>query len=825
MDCDSPPPIIRYEKPPDSPLNIQYTWDEAEEAPIITPKRKSRMRGSERAPKRPKNASTLVKQSVGSRSDETRGSVAQGTAPPLPTPDAADVREPNDVANDMDASWFPLTDYDGGMGLGESEDVSSQEIRLEQDLEGGRLEQDLGGGEDPFPDFVAAVLSGECSMYQLTEQLYVVSGWNSKKQEATGSWYHMQSSNTHSEMLCLCPDADDKDVPCLHARFISDPISRTFFTKALQVDDNRCFLFYRCEEASGDSHQNLFSVPSQTRFSNVKHRAVVEHRGDDTGEGRWKCNRDPGATSCPHIVAARHSLQQHLKGDWNARDDGVREGQEDNVSYGGVYSEADGIVESVSYTPLPPPVWARIPSDPPAGPRATFKEVPSILRLDESSTCCCSKPRCMFNPLAPIIQKRCIVYTLTGAEETTIEVQKCSLCSHRFIGPDCQKVGIFNLNNRTLLAHDLLDDYSSAFSSSETPFVAWVQTVAQRYETRQCPIPFMSDKLFRQSWFSYMRLMELGTDMVCTKCGPTPDVTIWDGVTVAFSKKNLLPTLCPPTEPGPTSVARENVRLVPSLQMIDRRDLRLKMLSVLKGPKLSLLFEGGSLPGTNDPNFERNKALIERWAKIPDLLQGLRSINQSLANTFELHFGLHAVRSARVVPPVYYKFFTQLAAHENAIQFIPPIAFDGLRHFIRHPSKDAALKLRHTPALKALLHHEYLSGEIAPDTLAMCEWLYVRARATYLAMKVHNAPSPTETDVDVPAKPWLETGSCYGMPQIRDRPTYPGIIYESGLDQGGLDSTEPDVCRKYYSTYSKNRLTGGLINLHKMESGTESDYL
>ena len=49
------------------------------------------------------------------------------------------------------------------------------------------------------------------------------------------------------------------------------------------------------------------------------------------------------------------------------------------------------------------------------------------------------------------------------------------------------------------------------------------------------------------------------------------------------------------------------------------------------------------------------------------------------------------------------------------------------------------------------------------------------------------------------------------MPQIRDRPIYPGIVYESGPDQGGLDSTEPDVCRKYYSTYSKNRLTGGLM--------------
>ena len=49
------------------------------------------------------------------------------------------------------------------------------------------------------------------------------------------------------------------------------------------------------------------------------------------------------------------------------------------------------------------------------------------------------------------------------------------------------------------------------------------------------------------------------------------------------------------------------------------------------------------------------------------------------------------------------------------------------------------------------------------------------------------------------------------MPAIRERPTYPEIPYESGLDRGGTEIIEPDVCKKYYSTYSKNRLTGGLM--------------
>lgn len=249
---------------------------------------------------------------------------------------------------------------------------------------------------------------------------------------------------------------------------------------------------------------------------------------------------------------------------------------------------------------------------------------------------------------------------LTGAAEAVIEVQKCALCSHRFIGPDCQELGIFNLNNRTLLAHDLLDDYTSAFSTSETPFVAWVQTVSHRYETRRAGIPFMSDKLFRQSWFSYMRLIQFGKDMMCSRCGPTPDITIWDGVTIAFSRKNLLPSLRPPTTIGSTSAVRNDVRLTQNLQIIGNRTARLMLLHVLKGPKLSQLFAGGSMPNPTDPNFERNKALVERWSKIPELIVSLKSVNLGLGKTFEAHFGLEAVRSGRSIPEVYFKIFLQV---------------------------------------------------------------------------------------------------------------------------------------------------------------------
>lgn len=328
-------------------------------------------------------------------------------------------------------------------------------------------------------------------------------------------------------------------------------------------------------------------------------------------------------------------------------------------------SEAEGIPDSVSYTVLPLPIWTRISSDPVSPPRVTFSEPPPVLGLNEGGTCCCSSPRVTFNPMGPTIHRKCVIYTLTGAWECTIEVQKCTTCSHRLIGPDCHALGIFNLNNRTLLAHDLLDDYTSAFSTSETPFVAWVLMVSQRYETRQSRIPFMSHKLFRQAWFSYMRLMQFGKDMLCSHCGPTPEVTIWDGVTVAFSRKNLLPTLRPPTTIGEKSVIREDVRPVPNTQILATRTLRLMVLFVLKGPKLSLLPQDGPSMDSQHANFERDKGLVSRISKIPELVRGLMETNHSLGKVFDNHFGLQAVLNNRNTPSVYSSFFTQVFARAS----------------------------------------------------------------------------------------------------------------------------------------------------------------
>jgi hypothetical protein len=205
---------------------------------------------------------------------------------------------------------------------------------------------------------------------------------------------------------------------------------------------------------------------------------------------------------------------------------------------------------AISHLPVHPPLWAALPDDPLTYPRAQpLRAVPGILELNEASHCCCISIGSAYSPLRPSEHHSCTIYALTGAHCTQIELQLCPLCPRalrRFIGPETWDSGIFNFNNRILFTHDLLDEYTSAYTSSETPFVGWVSTVSHRYTNHNSERPFVTEKMFRAVWFSYIQLQHLETVLQCHACGPMPQDTIWDGVTLAFSQKHLLPSLQPP---------------------------------------------------------------------------------------------------------------------------------------------------------------------------------------------------------------------------------------------------------------------------------------
>jgi CxC4 like cysteine cluster associated with KDZ transposases len=343
------------------------------------------------------------------------------------------------------------------------------------------------------------------------------------------------------------------------------------------------------------------------------------------------------------------------------------------------------------------PVWASLDAEEDTGlrcfnPRSDGDINP--IHLDMGSACICARTS-SYNPLLGTSFDECTIYGLSKAWKATVEVQQCGSCWKRKIGPDGRSLGFFNWNNHIIFAEDLLDDYTSSFVASETPFVAYTSVVSRRYATHKSPVPFVPDKLFREVWFGYIVLLglDLKVEGMCPSCGPTPKTTIWDGVTLAFGRKHVQTSLEPPTTLVPGSSTRSRVRYIYTQQCIAKKELRTLLRKVLVGTSLiGALKEGGQTtessgeepPTSEDDEEERTdgdsssasqtagqrrkaalvakkeKEYAERLAVIPGVLAALRRIDWGLAANFNRWFGLAALSTKCEAPSPYQRFFKQV---------------------------------------------------------------------------------------------------------------------------------------------------------------------
>ncbi|KAG6822403.1 hypothetical protein H0H92_014021 [Tricholoma furcatifolium] len=274
-----------------------------------------------------------------------------------------------------------------------------------------------------------------------------------------------------------------------------------------------------------------------------------------------------------------------------------------------------------------------------------------VIRLEDDARCMCGALR---NHDNPIVTNTCRVYAILGCFDTEIELQRCSQCTggrHRFVGPDCREMGLFNYNNRIILSHDLLDEYTMAYTSSETPFTAWVGIAARRYKVHNSQNPFISETVFRAAWFSYACLLALDGDFRCSRCGPVPQEPIFDGVVVAFSKSRILHTLCPPTTPHVDSDIRQS-RLVSDKALIPNAKLRKNVRLIVDGPPLVIAEtddysndekdsdqeESGDeteVPDSTPVRRRINKNIRQRLALIPSVVSELSKLDASLGDLFK----------------------------------------------------------------------------------------------------------------------------------------------------------------------------------------------
>lgn len=251
----------------------------------------------------------------------------------------------------------------------------------------------------------------------------------------------------------------------------------------------------------------------------VCNRAIVQYKGTQQGEGRWTCTKDPSTFGCYHINQARLFAEQHLGLGTTSQ---VGETSHTlgkpslNVTmtashcYTTVpYTRTLQQTQPISYLPRAIPVWASLTGEERRLHRVSVNTTITDIPLDSSASCVCTSRSTTYNPFLDTTPIPCTIYGFTTARNGTVTTQSCQSCKRRAIGPDCQKLGIFNWNNRVLVSEDLLDDYTASFISSETPFVAFKSVVDHQYQMHQSSIPFLPEKTFREVWFGYILLMDL----------------------------------------------------------------------------------------------------------------------------------------------------------------------------------------------------------------------------------------------------------------------------------------------------------------------------
>ncbi|KAJ7210569.1 hypothetical protein GGX14DRAFT_394766, partial [Mycena pura] len=406
---------------------------------------------------------------------------------------------------------------------------------------------------------------------------------------------------------------------------------------------------------------------------------------------------------------------------------------------------------------------------------------------DSSITVDYFEPRRLFNSSQPILRMECTVYGLYRAWATSIELQACSnsRCRHRLIGPDGREHGIFNYNNRKLFTHDLLDEYTAAYTSSETPFSAWVSVLSRRYKLHSGAHSFVTAEVFRGVWFAYVKLQYLDGSMMCPRCGPSPENTIWDGVTLAFNRKHLLPTLEPPTTMQPESVERTTTRYISNQQLLEDRKVRRLVRRVITGTPLTMeSLKKGVPPGAqeeadaegedeeDDEDDEQAEAtqrgsrseraiararseMLERLDALPAATEGLKRICPSLGALFDDKFGVSTVAQSNVAPNVYRRFFIQISAEESVLQMTTKPALDALEAFITAPTHRNASILVEIPAVHELLSYEKGLGNAFPEiTMDVCRWILNRGRAVLNSLV--KGPQPPKMPDSSVEKPWQQ---------------------------------------------------------------------
>lgn len=299
----------------------------------------------------------------------------------------------------------------------------------------------------------------------------------------------------------------------------------------------------------------IFSVSSTTQLGIAGGKRVILSL---LASGGWHCKSCIGRPKCHHVnLCRKYAIDAGILDDDGAL---VPDLVSDSPSIDNPSPVPSSVKQPVSFLPIPPPRWCRLPSDSleyPSPPR--YDSLPSFLPLDPLSRCSCG----LLKPcgITTGVRRRYTIFGLRSAAQSTIEVADCSSCSHsrRQFGPDCGTVGVFNWNNTFGFTHELLNEYTSLFTCTQTPFSSFVTSRHRAYIESSSPAAFCSTETFTRVWFAFTRLQALESWKECPICGKHPELVIADGVSIAYSSSKFAIGLLPPSAVTKNSPANFSV--------------------------------------------------------------------------------------------------------------------------------------------------------------------------------------------------------------------------------------------------------------------------
>ena len=115
------------------------------------------------------------------------------------------------------------------------------------------------------------------------------------------------------------------------------------------------------------------------------------------------------------------------------------------------------------------------------------------------------------------------------------------------------------------------------------------------------------------------------------------------------------------------------------------------------------------------------------------------------------------------------------------------------------------------PAFGNILNSIGENSVVPPELVYIADWLSRRTFEVFNSLSQHDVPEPNQF---FPLSDWRISGVCYGSRQIRIRPKYTNIRHDGlGEDKLQIHNNGDSQCGKYYETYKKAGLIGGLMVL------------